>query len=137
MVVLSPGVVTFGQARWAGVRSVVIDRTPERAVIEGSDVGPHATFADVPEVRVRVKVVMDLAADALDAPRPGQLATLTFFAAPGAADAARVRVRATCVVLRVTHEVQAERATRTVDLVALSANGTDEPVTVDAAGGGA
>ncbi len=137
MVVLSPGTVTFGLARWPDVRSVVIDRLPERAVIEGSDVGPHATFADVPEVRVRVRVVMDLAADALDAPQPGQLATLAFFAAPGAADARRVRVRATCVVLRVSHEVQAKQATRTVDLVAVSESGTQDPVTVEPAGGGA
>lgn len=135
MLVLSPREVRFGGETWAGVASVAVDRRASRAVVEWSDAGPHAAFADVAEVEVRVRVTQHLDADASDGPEAGASGTLTFVTAPGRSGAHRRRVSAACVVLGVTHEVSERRAgVRTIELVAVSPDGgAGDPVSVEPA----
>ncbi|MDX2131608.1 MAG: hypothetical protein SFY69_06125 [Planctomycetota bacterium] len=134
MLVISPQYVTFAGVRWAGVRSVAVDRHAARAVVEGGDGGRYATFADTPEVRVTITVVLELEASDLAGPRPGEQGTLEFSAAAGASDVGRRVVRATCVVLRAVHEVRGAGATRTVTLAAVSTTGSADPVVVEVGG---
>jgi hypothetical protein len=101
MLLLSPRTVTFGAARWDGVASVAIDRSAHSTIEEWTDLGPYAALADVPEQRVRIRIVQDLSASDLAAPVPGDEALLTLTTAPVAADSARRRLSATAVVLDV------------------------------------
>jgi hypothetical protein len=133
MLLMNPRQVRFGATRWNDVRAVAIDRTPARELVEFGDHGPHAVFADVPEQRVDIRVIQDLsgADESVDAPLPGEQAELSLHIAPTGASAARKRVSAQAVILRVTHEVSLKRgAVRTVDLVAISDDGDDDPVTI-------
>ena len=47
MLVMNPRSVSFDGELLEDVTSVVIDRRGERVVVEWSDEGPHAVFADV------------------------------------------------------------------------------------------
>jgi hypothetical protein len=131
MLVLNPSQVRFGAQTWPAVLSVVIDRAAAREIVEWSDAGPHAVFADVPEQRVGVRVEMELASDGLDAPRPGDQGELTFVTSPTAADGGRRRASIAAVVLAVRHEVSLRRAVRVIDLVAVSGDGSTDPVVVE------
>jgi hypothetical protein len=131
MLILNPRSVAFGTASWENVRLVSIERRAHREVVEWSDAGPYVVMMDVPEQRVDLTVEMELTRDDLAAPRPGDQATLTLFTSPTASDAGRRKVSATCVVVRVEHEVSTRiGATRRVRLIAVSGTGAADPVTV-------
>lgn len=134
MLILNPSRASFAGAPWDDVTAVVIDRVAGKTVLEWSDAGPYAVLADVPEQKVTFKVERQLLRDGLDGPRPGDSGELSFYAAPSASEAGRVRVRATCVVLGVTHELLGKRgAVRTVELAAVSSDGAADPVLVSPA----
>lgn len=136
MLVLNPGTVSFNGTSWDDVTVVAIDRDGERVVREWGDFGPHAVLADVPEQSVGVRVVRRLARDDIDGPRPGDMGELVFFTSPSGADLGRRRVRATCVVTRVRHELGGrEGATREVRFAAVSSDGAADPVSIEAADG--
>lgn len=138
MLILNPAQVTFGTATWSDVAAVSIERRPHREVVEWSDAGPHAVMADVPEQRVDITVVQALSRDDLATPRPSEQAVLTVQVSPTASDAGRKKIVATCVIVRVEHDVIGKRgATRTIRLVAISSDGVADPITVtDLWGGG-
>jgi len=137
MLVLSPALVTFGGSRWEHVTLVSIDRSAERVALEWTDAGAHPTLADVPEQRVTVRVVQRVERDDLNAPRPGDAGELVLYTSPGGGDAGRRKVSAPAVVTHVEHDVTLRRgAQRVIRLVAVSADGAADPVTVSDAGGG-
>jgi len=138
MLILNPAEVTFGAATWSDVTAVSIERRPHREVVEWSDVGPHAVMADVPEQRVDIAVVQTLSRDDLGTPRPSEQAVLAVQVSPTASDVGRKKISATCVIVRVEHDVSGKRgATRTIRLVAISSDGAADPITVtDVWGGG-
>ncbi len=146
MLVLNPTNVKFGQASWTDALAITIDRGGDALAIERGDLGPHIVFADVPEQRVMIRVQRGLTRDDLAGPRPSEQAELHFCTAPGASDASRRRVRATCVVTAVSHELGRARAggagrpgeaLQTITLVALSADGVADPVAIEDASDGA
>lgn len=137
MLLLNPQAVKFGVALWPDVVAVLVDRTPELQVVEWSDTGPHAVFADVPEQRVTLRVSRRLLRDTPVSPRPGDSAELVAYSSPTAGDALRQRLRAACVVTHVTHEFSTQRgAIQTVTLVALSADGATDPIAIEDASDG-
>lgn len=131
MLVLNPQIVRFGSAAWEGVVAVVVDRAAQRLIEEWDDAGPYATLVDVPEQRVRVRVVQEVARDEVHVPRPGDLGTLVFYTAPAGSEAGRRKVSVLAVVIGVEHEVSRRRgALRTVTLAGVSATGAADPITV-------
>ena len=130
MLILNPRVVHFGVATWDDVIAVAIDREAHRTVEEWSDLGPYAVLADVPEQKVRVTVVQEVARDDVNTPRPGEAGTLVFFTSPTASDAGRKKVSCGAVVLEVRHELSVKKgAVRTVVLAGVS-DGEADPVVV-------
>lgn len=137
MLVLNPRMVKFGPVVWDGVLSVAIDRLAQKRVVEWTDAGPHAVMADVPEQRVEIAVVQELAREDLAGPAPGQQAELVLFTSPTASEAARRKVTTQAVVVQVRHEISLKRgAVRTIELVAVSAAGGTDPVVISDAGAG-
>jgi hypothetical protein len=133
MLFLHPRVVSFGGVDWSGVESVAIERAAARSFVEFADTGPHTVLADVPEQRVEVRVVQDLLGEDMDVTRPGEIGTLGFETAPNSSGAGRKRVSMTAVVLGVKYQVSRKGgSSRTVELVAVSADGAADPVTVEA-----
>lgn len=131
MLLLNPRMVRFGAEMWQDVSAVVIDRSAARQVVEWSDDGPHVVLADVPEQKVTVRVVQDVASDDVDAPTPGEQGELRFYTSPTAAEGGRRRVSTEAVVLSVTHELSLKKgAVRTVTLVAVSADGATDPISI-------
>ncbi len=136
MLVLNPRQVKFGNTVWDDVVLVAVDRAASRVVEEWSDLGPYAAFGDVPEQRITIRVVQELARDDLDGPGPGDLAELTLHTSPGWSDGGRRKLAARAMVTRVEHEVSLKRgAVRTVTLLAISEDGAEDPVAVTAGGG--
>lgn len=137
MLVLNPRVVKFGAEVWRDVTAVIVDRSASREAVEWSDGGPHAVLADVPEQRVEIRIVQEVSRDDVDAPRPGEQGQMVFYTSPMSTDAARRKVSATAVVLEAGHELSLRRgALRTVRLIAVSADGSADPITVEDAAGG-
>lgn len=137
MLVMNPREVSFQGAVIEDVSSITVDRRAERVVMEWSDLGPHAVFADVPERRVVIRVTHEVVRGDITGPAPGDEGELIFHTSPSSSHAARRRVSATVVITAVAHELSRKRgAQRTIDAVALSANGLDDPIEVTSAEGG-
>lgn len=134
MLLMNPARVTFGAATWEHVVWLGVDRQAESTLLEWSDLGPYAVFADVPERRVIIRVVQELTGEDLGGPAPGELGTLTAVTAPNGADGGRRRVTAQAVVTRITHELSGRGARRFIDLTAVSSDGAADPVTITDAG---
>lgn len=132
MLVLNPRRVTFGSAAWTNVSSVSIGRASNRLLAEWSDEGPHVVLADVPEQLVSVRVVQEMLGDDMDTPRPGESGALSFTTGANSSDAATREVTvAEAVVRTVTYETSTSRGSRRfIGLVAVSADGTADPVSV-------
>jgi len=136
MLLLNPRSVRFGALVWEGVTILAIDRAGARVTVAWGDKGPHAVFADVPEQRVSVRVVMEVDRDDVGVPRPREVGVLSFYTSPNDSDGGRRRVSMTAVVTGVSHELsQKKGALRTVEMVAVSADGAADPVSVVEAGG--
>lgn len=135
MLILNPRTVTFGASTWEGVSAVAIDREGTRLVQEWDDFGPHLVHADVPEHRVRVKVVQEVARDDVNAPVPGEQATLSLYTAPAGNELKRRKLTCIAVVTEVSHELSIKRALRNVTLIAVSPDGAADPITVTDAPG--
>lgn len=132
MVILSPETVKFGTSVWDAVVGISLDRAAARQLVEWSDLGPHAVFADVPEERVTVRVVRRLLRTTMLSLRTGDSAELSATFSPTAGGTQRARLRVTCVVLGVEHDVSPGRgAVQTVTLVAVSSSGATDPIVVE------
>lgn len=130
MLVLNPSQVVFAGEVWKNVRSVAVDRVAEEVIAERGEGGAEVVFADVPAVRVNVKVVREMNESDVGGPRAGQSAVLVFVTSLGASDAQKKTISMQAVVTGVRHEVNARGATRIVEFVALSADGHSDPVSV-------
>ncbi len=133
MVVLDPGRVTLGGAALTGVRSITVDRAPERLLEEWGEGGPFCVFVDAARVRVTVKVVRLVGSGETGAVvLPGEEATLAFTMSSNASGAGGLAVTATCVGVSVRHDVtgpEDRRATPgVVQTIELRAVGTDVDV---------
>ena len=127
MLILSPQLVRFDTLEWTDVSLIAIDRTAAREAVEWSDLGPHPTFADVPEQRTTIRIIRQLDRGDLNAPAPGRAGELVFDVSPAATEAGKRTHTAQCVVLGVRHELSAgpkgHAAMQTIELVALSGDG--------------
>lgn len=134
MLILNPQIVKFGSVVWDNVSAATVDRDGPRQVVEWSDMGPHVVFVDVPEQRVKVTVVRDVSATDIDAPKPGESDALTFYTSPTSSDGQRMKISMQAVVVRVQHEIsQKKGAVRSIDLIAVSPDGSTDPVVVSQA----
>src|SRR5262249_25070333 len=137
MLVLNPEIVKFGSAVWSDVKSISIDRTTDRLVAERSDTGPHLTFVDVAEQRVTISAVRPLLRDQLGSPAPSDEGDLIFYASPSKSDALRRRVKVMCVVTSVKYDIGKNGAAiQTTTLIAMSADGAADPITIEDASDG-
>ncbi len=130
MFLSSPTRVTFGSLLLTDVSSIAIDRTASREAIDFSDAGPHPTFADIPEQKVLITIQQHLTASDIAAPLPSSSATLTIRARPNNSDSATLTLQTTAVVRACTHSLNSKGATRTLSLIALSSNGSADPITI-------
>jgi len=129
MVILQPASVALGTVELRSVESVLINRTPNRLVVEHADLGPHATFVDVPERRVTVTLRRRVQEDEPPPAKPGDSVTLSFTTSESAASARARRITANAVVTHVTHETGPHNAvTQTIVLIAFSTDGVADPV---------
>lgn len=131
MLALSPESVTFDGQVWEGVESIAIDRVAMREVVEVGDLGPEVVFADVPERRVNVKVTRRIERSELGGVRLGDEGELVFRAGFGRTDAGWSRVSVPCVVTRVGHDFDGRGVKRMVTMVAVSPDGSSDPVVVE------
>lgn len=131
MLLLHPRRVTFGSATWGDVESVAVERSAEKVIAQWSDDGPHVVLADVPEQRVTVKVVQALQGGTVDAPVPGEQAALAFETSPNSSGASVTTVSMVAVVLGVSYGVTRKAgSSRTIELMAISTDGSADPVSV-------
>lgn len=130
MLLLSPTRVSFGSLVLPNVSSISIDRAASREAIDFSDNGPHPTFADIPEQKVLITILQHLTSSDFAAPLPSSSATLTIHAKPNDSDSGSITLQATTVVRSCTHTLSPKGATRTISLIALSSNGTTDPITI-------
>ncbi|MEO1008700.1 MAG: hypothetical protein AAFX79_09040 [Planctomycetota bacterium] len=131
MLVLNPEWVSLLGTTIEGVRRVVVQRSAARSLVEWGDEGAFPIFADVPEQRVEIEVVADIARDSLEGAAPGDEGTLRFFTAPVAGSGGRRRVEASVVVLEARYDVEpGSRAQRRWRMVALSDGGAADPIEV-------
>jgi len=130
MLIFSPTRVSLGNLVLQNVSSIAIDRAPSRESLEFSDLGPYPDFADIPEQKVLITILQHLTSSDFAAPLPSASATLTIHARPNGTDAGSVTLQATTVVRAVSHDLAPKAATRTISLIAISSNGTANPITI-------
>lgn len=138
MLILTPASVRFDTLTLDDVTLIAVERSAERAVVEWSDLGPHPTFADVPEQRTTVKLSRRVFRGELASPNLGQLGELSFVVSPAGTAAATRKHAAQCVVLAVRYDLvngasgaaKGPIAAQTIELVALSSSGSAEPFVV-------
>lgn len=129
MLLLSPTRVRFGGQEWTHVRAISVSREVSKRVVDFADAGPHAVFADAPEVTTRLEVRQELTSTSLGSPAPGQRAVLTAEVSAGPGNGRAATLSADAVVLNVRVEAVGERR---IELVALSATGAADPITIEA-----
>jgi hypothetical protein len=131
MLVLNPRRVTFAGQTWGGVVSVSVSRSARGLIAEQGDEGMHVSLVDVPGQVVRVEVMQELLGDDIDTPDLGAQGTLEFTTGPSSVAGPARRVTATCVIESMEYEVSLRKGSaRRVKLIAVSSNGTSDPVNV-------
>lgn len=130
MYFLSPSRVSFGTLVFGNVSSVAIDRLAAKEAVEYSDAGPYPVFADVPEQKVMITLVQQLSASDFAAPLPGALGTTTITARQNNSDAGAITLQASTVVRSVMHSMTGKAAMRTIVLIAISSNGSANPISI-------
>lgn len=135
MLILNPTSVKIAGVEYTSVESCAIDRTAHKEVVEWSDNGSFAVFADVPEQKVEIKLTQRLESNAadqlLDLLRPGQSAAIEILTSLNSSHARRRKLTATCVVRAVRNLVSVGKdpqARRVIELVAISSDGSTDPV---------
>ena len=132
MLVLSPQRVMLDSTQLDDVQVLSIERAAERTLVHWSDQGPHATFADVPEVRTIIRIEQSLhAARSQTLLLPGREALLKagIAAAPGSTP--HTELSATIVILSVKHDVTSRKApVRTIECIAIASDGSRDPVSL-------
>ena len=130
MLLLSPEIVRFDSFAWDDVATLAVDHLPKRLIEDFSDLGPFATFADVPEQSIQIRVQRRITTDDLDSPALGAQGTLTFYFSTPGADLSRRRVAISCVLTSIRTDLPAlKQATRTLTFLATS-DGITNPITI-------
>ena len=137
--ILHPASVTFADTPLDNVLTIAVERLAAREVVEFSDLGPHAAYADMPEIRTNIILVRRPSPPELTAVHPGDAGELVFTAAGGTSDAARVRVRVLCAVREVRYDFNdggagpGARATprQMLTFIALSPDGAPDPIVIE------
>ncbi len=129
MIVLRPDVVRFGDVVWEKVARVSVDRLSSQTIDEFDDLGPHVVFVDVGRQRAVIRVSQEIDGDDFGGPIPGELEELSFVGSAGS-DADRVKVKADAVVESVLNKVSDYGSTRVITLIAVSSDGSVDPITV-------
>jgi len=129
MIVLRPDEVRFGTSVWEKVARVSVDRLSSQRVEEFDDLGPHVVFVDVGKQRAVIRVTQEIDGDDIGGPIPGDLEGLSFVGSSGS-DARRVKVVADAVVESVLNKVSDYGSTRVITLIAVSSDGSVDPITV-------
>ena len=131
MLVLNPDRVRFEDEELAGVRTIVLERSAGSVIEDWSDRGPYASFVDVPEQRVVVRLNAEGRESGAVGPLPGAEGDLEFYTARVAGISGRRRVRVRCVVVRSGHEIGAGgTARRVLEFRGVSSDGATDPVLV-------
>lgn len=132
MLALRPGSVRLMGAPLDGVVSVSVDRTAERLVVERGEAGPHATFVDAPEVRVRITVRRELGADAPEPCRPGDEGSLRFRFGGNGSDARESEASALVVAASVSYGAPSagRGVEQRIELIGVSPDGAADPLTI-------
>lgn len=128
MLFLNPSQLSLLSTDLPDIDSVSIDRLAHREVVEWSDAGPFAVFADIPESKVEITITQRLEREfSLAGPLPGEQGALEFIIAPNASHAHRQKVSAQVVVRSVRNDLAA-KPKRIISLAALSPDGTTDPI---------
>ncbi|MBX3388072.1 MAG: hypothetical protein KF691_01310 [Phycisphaeraceae bacterium] len=129
MLFLNPSQLSLLSIDLPDIDSVSIDRLAHREIVEWSDSGPFAIFADIPEVKVEITITQRLEREfTLAGPKPGEQGTLEFIISPNASHAHRQKVSAQVVVRSIRNDLAA-KPERIISLAALSPNGATDPIT--------
>ena len=129
MIWLDPTRVTFDGDALEGVRSICLDRRAERFVVEHSDTGPHAVFADAVERRVTVRMVRRVGDEGGGTMRPGDKGVLSFRVGPSASEAGAREVSMQVVIQSIVNRIDPKMgATQTIEGLAISSDGASDPV---------
>jgi hypothetical protein len=132
VIVLNPRLVEIGGVSYDGVRSVSIDRRARRTVLEWSDNGPQAVMGDAPERVVEIRVSREVTRDDALSLEPGTEVEVVLHASVTSSQSGLRRVRVErAMVEGVRYQVGGRGATQTIELVALSSDGSEDPVEVD------
>ena len=132
MLTINPRSVTLLGHALEGVASIATDRTAERLVVERGEGGPHATFVDAPQVRVRIVIRRTVESDELGLFRPGDEGSLRYRAGMHGSLAREVEASATVVVASVTHGAgsSARAIEQRIEVIAVSVDGAADPVSI-------
>ena len=133
MIVLRPDEVQFGADVWERVARVTIDRLSMGTVDQWDELGSHLVFVDVSKQRAVVRISQEIEGDELDGPTLGEKNLLSFYTSNGT-DVDRQRVHCYAVVESVMNKVSDYGSTRVITLIAVSSDGSIDPVTVGVAG---
>lgn len=129
MVVLRPDEVKFGSSVWAKVARVSIDRLSSQTIDEWDDLGSHLVFVDVARQRAVIRVTQEIDGDDFDGPTPGEFGVFEFVSSNGS-DVGRRVIRADAVVESVLNKVSDYGSTRVITLIAVSDDGSKDPIAV-------
>ncbi|MDF1808921.1 MAG: hypothetical protein P1U42_04420 [Phycisphaerales bacterium] len=129
MVVLRPSEVKFGSQVWENVARVSVDRVAVSTVDGWDDFGSHLVFVDVARQRVVIRVTQEIVGDDFDGLALSELEEFSFVGSNGT-DARRVKVKADVVVESVLNKVSDFGSSRVITLVAVSEDGSEDPITV-------
>lgn len=136
MIWLNPDQVTLGSNALTGVLFIAVDRAAAKLVVERTDLGPYAAFADAPEQRITIRISREVRADESTPVRPGDLAALSFRTAPNASAAGGRAVAATVVIVSIEHTISPRGGARqTIEAIPISADGAADPIAETASPG--
>jgi hypothetical protein len=129
MLWLNPQQVMLGSALLGNVESLTIDRSPRKTALEWTDLGPHLSFADVPEQRIDIRLTRRLIESESTDLEPGDEVSLIARRAPSASAAQVIEIAATVVILRIDHSISKSRGARQhIHAIAISSDGLADPV---------
>lgn len=131
MLILNPQLVRFDSWSWPDASSISIDRAAAHLIEEWTDLGPHAGFIDVSEIRTTIRLTRKLASTALDDPPLGHLADLAFAVAPHATDARTRAFEISCVLTSIKTDAGGPSpalGTQTFTFHAVSGSGDIDPI---------
>ena len=125
MLLLSPEIVRFESHAWDDAIALAVDHIPKRTIEDHSDLGPFATFADVPEHSIHIRVQRRITNDDTDGPSLGDSGQLIFYTGQITSPLTRQRITITCTLIAIRSDLPtAKPPTRTLTFIATSPTAT-------------